>query len=623
MSLLKSFFALTFVRVYLIAQISTRAVVTLYAILYQQIDLLELPGIFLSGVANDFVSIFYAFPVVLLLSLLIRLLFRKCNKSLLTLAIFGYFALVVSMIFNLISELSFWDEFSTRYNFIAVDYLIYTQEIIGTLRESLPFAEIIFSIFALSVIICLLSWRCLVENKESNYISDLKLIAISLLISCACFKFYNSEKFALSNNIYAVELGKNGPYEFVSAFRNNELDYLKFYPQLEEKEAMDIVRAQIKQSNQEFLNTDSIERNTKGMGTSHKYNVIFITMESMSAEFMAAFGNRDNITPNLDRLAKESLFFTNLYATGTRTVRGLEAVTLGVPPLPGSSIVRRKNNTGLFNIGSVFRSKGYSANFIVGGYSYFDNLGSYFSGNGFAVTDRADLSPEEISFSNIWGVADEDILTKALKISDDLYSQNKPFFSLIMTTSNHRPYTFPEGRIDLPSGGGRKAAVKYSDYAVGKFIKDAKSKKWFDNTIFVITADHCASSAGKTELPIGKYHIPLIIYAPKIIKPRVINNFSSQIDIPATVLGLLNFDYKSKFIGRDILNSPANRAFIGTYQLLGYVKDDHLIVLSPRSEPKSYAIAFSNIDPRSYLMTEAISFYQTTYKLLKEGKMGE
>ena len=623
MSLIKSFFALTFVKVYLIAQISTRVVVTLYAMFYQQIDFQELPGIFLSGVANDFISIFYALPVILLISLLIRLFFRQCNQSLLTLAVFGYFALVVSMIFNLISELSFWDEFSTRYNFIAVDYLIYTQEIIGTLRESLPFTEIIFSIFALSIIICLLSWRCLVKNKESNYISDLKLIAISLLISSACFKFYNSERFALSHNIYAVELGKNGPYEFVSAFRNNELDYLKFYPHLEEKEALDIVRAQVKQSNQKFLDTDSIERNTKGMAAPHKYNVIFVTIESMSAEFMAAFGNKDNITPNLDRLAKESLFFTNLYATGTRTVRGLEAVTLGVPPLPGSSIVRRDNNTGLFNIGSVFRSKGYRTNFIVGGYSYFDNLGSYFSGNGFAVTDRADLSPEEISFGNIWGVADEDILTKALKVSDDLYSKDEAFFSLIMTTSNHRPYTFPEGRIDLPSGGGRKAAVKYSDYAIGKFIEDAKSKKWFDNTIFVITADHCASSAGKTELPINKYHIPLIIYAPKIIKPRVVDNLSSQIDIPATVLGLMNFDYKSKFVGRDILNNPANRAFIGTYQLLGYVKDDHLIVLSPRSDPKSYAISSGKIDLRSDLIQEAISFYQTTYRLLKEGKMGE
>ncbi len=623
MSLLKSFFTLTFVRVYLIAQVSTRFIISIYAIFHNQVSITELPGAFFIGLVNDFVSLFYSLPIILFISILFRVPFRKCQKFLLPMAIFGYFLLILGMLFNLVAELSFWDEYSTRYNFIAVDYLIYTQEIIGTLKESLPFFEILCAILVVSVAICIYSRRYVLRTEESCYATDFKFIGFSLALALFSFQFYNSEKCTLSSNVYAIELGKNGPYEFVSAFRNNELDYMKFYPHVDEKEALAVIRDLIKQSNQDFVSEDNIERSTKGLSDAQKYNVIVVTVESLSAEFMGAFGSIKNITPNLDRLAGEGLFFTNLYATGTRTVRGLEALTLGAPPLPGSSIIRRPDNNDLFNIGSVFRSKGYVTNFIVGGFSYFDNLGSYFAGNGFVVTDRGDLSKAEISFGNTWGVADEDILTRALKIADDAYDKQEPFFNFIMTTSNHRPYTFPDGRIDLPSGGGRSAAVKYTDYAIGKFIDEARSRPWFDNTIFIIVADHCASSAGKTQLPVDKYHIPLIIYAPKIIKPRIVDNLSSQIDVPATILGLLQFDYKSKFFGKDIINSPANRAFIGTYQLLGYMKDDHLVILSPKAEPKTTKLSSGEFDQREDLVKEAISFYQTTYQLLKQGKMKE
>jgi phosphoglycerol transferase MdoB-like AlkP superfamily enzyme len=281
----------------------------------------------------------------------------------------------------------------------------------------------------------------------------------------------------------------------------------------------------------------------------------------------------------------------------------------------------------LFNIGTVFKREGYDINFIFGGYSYFDNLQNYFSGNGYNILDRNHLGAGEISFANIWGVADEDILIKSLELADQSYKEGKPFFSLIMTTSNHRPYTFPEGRIDLPSGGGRNAAVKYTDYAIAHFLNLAKTHPWFDNTIFVITADHCASSAGKTDLPINKYHIPLLIYAPKLLKPQIIDSLASQIDIAPTVFGILDFSYDSKFFGQDVLQSPPNRAFISTYQLLGFMKNDYLVILSPNSLPKSYKLEGSKRtetnNPPANIVEEAISFYQTAYDLYIQGKMAE
>ncbi|MFP3018476.1 MAG: LTA synthase family protein, partial [Candidatus Tisiphia sp.] len=167
---------------------------------------------------------------------------------------------------------------------------------------------------------------------------------------------------------------------------------------------------------------------------SKKYNIVFITVESLSSEFMGKFGNQQNITPNLDKLAEQSIFFTNLYAVGTRTVRGLEAITLSVPPTPGFSIIRRPDNQSLFNIGTIFKNEGYVINFINGGYSYIDNLQNYFYGNGYNIVDRGNLKSNEISFSNIWGVADEDILIKSLELADQNYKEGKASFSLIMTT---------------------------------------------------------------------------------------------------------------------------------------------------------------------------------------------
>jgi phosphoglycerol transferase MdoB-like AlkP superfamily enzyme len=156
-----------------------------------------------------------------------------------------------------------------------------------------------------------------------------------------------------------------------------------------------------------------------------------------------------------------------------------------------------------------------------------------------------------------------------------------------MTVSNHRPYTYPDGRIDIKSSSrSPEGGVKYTDYAINKFLKDASKKPWFDSTVFVIVADHCSHSAGKTDLPVNKYHIPCFIYAPKLIKPAIETKLTSQIDLAPTILGILNMKYTNRFFGIDVLNTPQaqNRIFVSTYQNLGYIKNDKLVILSPEKK---------------------------------------
>ena len=179
------------------------------------------------------------------------------------------------------------------------------------------------------------------------------------------------------------------------------------------------------------------------------------------------------------------------------------------------------------------------------------------------------------------------LYNRAIREANFCHKARKPFFFHIMTTSNHRPFTFPCGKIDLAPGDGKKGSgrsggVKYTDYALKQLMKQATQQPWFEDTIFVVVADHCAGSAGKTGLPVKKYHIPLFIYSPKHIKAKEIHTLCCQIDIAPTLLSLLNIPYKSFFFGKDILSPDfEGRALIANYQKLGLLTKDELLFLSP------------------------------------------
>lgn len=597
-----------------------------------EIDLtgINLLGIFVWGLFYDIVNaIYFSLPVVLYLWLVPDRIYRKgWHRYVLY---FSFFIFAFLLCFNGVAEWLFWDEFNVRFNFIAVDYLVYTTEVIGNIYQSYPLELILVGLVIISGIILYLfrrfvrlsAQRAMPFRKRSGW------VAVYAGLFLLVFFTVNNKYHRFSSNAYVNELAGNGLYELFAAYRNNELDYDQFYEGLDRGEAFDLVHKLVKTPEAEFVGSErfSIERRIANAGPERRLNVVLISVESFSADFMRLFGNTEGITPFLDSLAGHSLMFTNLYATGTRTVRGLEALSLCIPPTPGQSIVRRPENEDLFSLGKVFDSKGYQSEYIYGGYGYFDNMNYFFDNNGYLVVDRSALEDHEIDYENIWGVADENLFDLALKEIDRDIAE-KPVFAHIMTTSNHRPFTYPEGRIDIPSHTGRSGGVKYTDYAIGRFIREASSRPWFDKTIFVIVADHCASSAGKTELPVENYHIPMFIYSPANVKPGAMDRLMSQIDIGPTLLGLLNFSYTSKFFGYDMfkLEPGRERAFISTYQNLGYLRGDGLIVLSPQFKVESF---LNNKDQQPLIgshklaiVHEAVAWYQTASYSFKHGLMG-
>ena len=327
-----------------------------------------------------------------------------------------------------------------------------------------------------------------------------------------------------------------------------------------------------------------------GTFTRRPKNIILISVESLSAEYLGIYGNKEHLTPYLDKLSTQSLMYNKLFATGTRTVRGLDALSIGIPPIPGQAVVHRPNNEHLATIGEMLEAQNFSTFFIYGGYGVFDNMNNYFRGNDYVVVDRTDFDKKSIQAENVWGVDDESLFDNAMLVFDKNIKTHKPFFAHIMTTSNHRPFTFPAGKIDLPQGH-REGAVKYTDYAIGQFIEKAKTKSWFKDTLFVIVADHCASVAGKTKLPVAKYHIPLFLYAPDILPAGNDDRVTSQIDIVPTMLDALGVQGDEHFFGQSLFEEAKDqtvpRAFISNYQELGYYKNDTLIVYPTRSDPNA------------------------------------
>jgi len=599
---------------------------TLFIRVWDVIDhkLFELIYIFGQGLIFDIAFIgYFIIPFVIFLLVLpnkwLNTIFFKL------LAQVTWFLILYGLFFCIISEWIFWGEFGVRFNFISVDYLIYRREVTDNILQSYPvfwILPILFIITAFVFFIIRTSFvkAMLVKEKFSKRF----VIAICmLLIPVSAFLFLNQSQRSYSGNNYVNELASNGPYQLFAAFRNNTLDYRQFYEIGDDKTLSIILKEQVIEQNSRYYNQDlyNIARGIEEKEPPKKLNVILITVESLSARFLTRFGEQKNISPFMDDWFKKGKLFTNFYATGTRTNRGLEAITLSIPPTPGRSIIKRPDNGNMYNLGKVFKDKGYDTVFLYGGRGYFDNMNTFFSGNGYRIVDQNSLNDEEITFKNAWGVCDEDLYDRAIYEANLSYDSKMPFFFQIMTTSNHQPFTYPEGKIDLPpgeggSGSGRDGGIKYSDYALSQLIQKSKKQPWFDDTVFVVVADHCAASAGKIGLPVKKYHIPLFIYAPKHIKAQEIDLLSSQIDIAPTLLSLLEFSYDSFFFGKNIL-APGfkGRAFIANYQKLGILNSKELLILAPGKkisliDTDSKEPSLKKIKSSYPFVKEMMSYYQ-------------
>jgi phosphoglycerol transferase MdoB-like AlkP superfamily enzyme len=553
-----------------------------------------LPAILVIGFAYDVAAALYLFaPFALYLWLVPERLFRlRLHRTLLLAAAaattFGLFYLAPV-------EWFFFDEFNARFNQVAVDYLVSPREVFVNIWESYPVATVLAGVAAatLAAFVPLAPRLARSLHRPTPLAARSAFAAVLAAVILPLHAGLDATTGHFSANRIANELAQDGVYAFFAAAANSkDLDYPHYYLGNEAHDAAGRLRRFVDAPNVEFVDgwDSPIARRVRYDGAPRRLNVVVLLQESLGAEFVGAYGDTRGLTPNIDRLAASGIVFSRTYASGTRTVRGMEAVSASFPPVPAESIVKRRHNEALFSWAEVMRAAGYRPSFIYGGFGTFDNMNYYFGQNGYQVVDRTDMDAPK--FANIWGVSDEDLFRNALRTYDAQHARGERIFSIVMSTSNHKPFTFPAGVPNVPpEGGGRLAGVRYADYAIGRFIEAARTRPWFRDTVFVIVADHGARVYGREEIPLRTYEIPFIVYAPAHLAPRRVDTLTSQLDVAPTVLGLLNLSHDSVFFGSDVLAAPRARRLVPLIHNrdIGLYDGEQLTVLQFRKGVAAYA----------------------------------
>jgi phosphoglycerol transferase MdoB-like AlkP superfamily enzyme len=557
--------------------------------------------LFLIGLRFDLILMSYiAFLPAVLLSLLPDSVLQYIKK------IFNIYFIFFLFLFLLmeLSTLDFINQYDTRPNRLFLDYLIYPKEVVGTLLKSYLPSLIITTILLNSALFFAFKFgKKLFYPQESNYKTKLLLfLVVSFFLFWGARGSLTSKRpINGSNAIFCSDqmtnsLGLNSLYTvaFAAYSLKNEGD-VKKYGKMDELEAYTRVKKYIDVT--EFLPGEvPFLHLQKAEVAQPKYNVVIFLQESLGAEYVGCL-NGLPLTPELDKLSKEGLLFTNLYCTGTRSVRGIEQVTAGFLPNPSESIVKLGGSQqGFFTLADAFGRQNYDTSFIYGGMANFDNMASFFNGNGFKnIIDETDFDADgkKYAMKGTWGYSDEDLAVKANEYYKSL--GKKPFFSLMLSTSNHEPFEFPDGRIKLYEQPKNTVhnAMKYADFSIGKFFELAKKEAYFKNTIFVVIADHNTRTYGKNLVPVNKFHIPALIIAPNVEKGITYDNLASQMDIPSTVLALSGITTKTPMVGRNLLKLPKGtkgRTIMLFHETYAFRVDDDIVILNPNAKPLQFKV---------------------------------
>jgi phosphoglycerol transferase MdoB-like AlkP superfamily enzyme len=620
---------LTLAAVYVVLGLVVRVVLWSTFGRAQQVSGTSLTWILVAGAVADAVqSLYLLAPFALLLWLLPDRRYRSRAMRITLLA--GAFIWIFGLSFVAAIEYFFFAEFDARLNLVAVDYLMYPTEVVGDIWAEYPVVKVAAAMAAVTALVVYFFRRRL--TPQPALVTTLKdrslaFAAFAALLAIGALGF-ETHSLASSDNRVANEIAANGSSSFFRALRTNEIDYHTYYASRPTQTNIDNLVAHLGKEGGQFtrLAEGRLDRafaaNPAGLG---RLNVVVVSSESFGAEFSKLYGSTRDWTPEFDRIAQQGVWFRHMYASGTRTVRGLEAIATSLPPIPSVSVLRRPGNEGIANWGSVMRAQGYSTSFIYGGYGYFDNMNYFFGHNGFEVRDREQI-PKPVRFENIWGVADEDLFDSAMSYFDGLAQVGQPFFSIIMTTSNHKPFTFREGVPGVKSkGGGRESGVRYADYAQGYFLREAQKHAWFDNTLFIVVADHGARVYGREDIPLKSYEIPMVFYAPKHLQPARVDTLTTQIDIAPTALGLLGFAYHAPFFGDDVLNGSNEHPvalFSHNHDVALYQNGELSILgLNKSVQDVFYDAAtdtYRPAPPNPRLNDLAVAYYQTAFELFRE-----
>ncbi|WP_373069645.1 LTA synthase family protein [Sulfurimonas sp.] len=555
---------------------------------------------FIYGLKMDTIS-----ASVLLLIPLIVLSFMPKNISRFTDKFLKYYFLIILSILIYIENatFTFLAQYDVRPNYLFVEYLIYPQEVFAMIFADYKLELLIFFVMIVFFIYLFLKYDKNDFSKvyEQSYLKRVLIfITLFMVLFIGARSSFGHRPANISDAMYTSnrmvnEITKNSVYSIAYAIyvsnKHGTNQIKKIYGDMNIKEAFLRVtkRLNINKSDQEV----SLLRDEKTHFKSEKpKNLIIFVEESLGYQFVKAVGGEEGITPNFNRLSKEGILFKDLYSNGTRSIRGLAGLSAGNFSIPGKGVLKRnKSQRDYFTIASALKPLGYHTSFIYGGESRFDNMRSWYLGNGFdEILDESEF--ENPTFKSSWGVCDEDLVVRANKKFKKMYLENQKFASVMFSTSNHAPFECPYEKIDLVDKSNVKSvknAVKYADYAIGKFIELAKKEDYYKDTVIVVVADHNVRVYGEDIIPIDMFHIPGLILGGDI-KPMVYDKISTQPDILATALDLIGVDLSYPIMGQSIFSDKKNSvSLMQFYSYYALRVDDKVAVIRPNKEAVTFA----------------------------------
>ena len=553
--------------------------------------------IIIQGIRVDLVVVGYFFLIPAIVSLWLK-------QGALSKFITPLVAIWITLAFTTITYMEvatpeFIQEYDVRPNRIFLDYLIYPKEVFSMLWEGYKPAIFI----GIAAIVSCIYLSIFIIRKEKQTTSFFKwptklglsaiiiLLGFILIRSSVQHRPFNPSMVFFSNDNLVNSLTLNSSYSVLYAMYNSRSEQSAFdlYGKMTESEIIEGVQKAATIGQSEFSNDEiPTERYHTASYTGQPKNIVILLQESLGARHVGGLGGPD-LTPNLDQLMQEGWNFTNAYATGTRSVRGIEAVFTGFSPGPSRSVVKlSKSQTNFFSLASLLKKHNYQTQFIYGGESHFDNMKSFFLGNG--VEDIHDLSAfTNPKFIGSWGASDEDLYNEAHNEFERMQAKGKPFFSLVFTTSNHTPFDFPDGCLETIEGKRQTVenAIRYSDCALGKFITKAKQSSYWKDTIFVVIADHDSRTIGADLVPIEHFRIPALILGSDI-SAKVDTRLVSQIDFPPTMLSLAGISDTNPMLGFDLsqaLPAEKQRAMLQYNENFAWLTNDDVIIMKPYTKP--------------------------------------
>ncbi|MDY5994422.1 MAG: LTA synthase family protein [Succinivibrio sp.] len=509
-----------------------------------------------------------------------------------------------------ISTPSFIIEYGVRPNHIYVEYLIYPKEVLSTLVNGHLFE----SLFC--ILICITSF-ILFYKLASKLYRDYTSIKVKKSLLCLVLAIVlipygirgtitNHKPLNPSNSSFCTSpLGNtipvNSTFNVFYALRHISDSDIKSSSIFAFDNTVNVLNNYDKFS--KVTKPKTIDSScpinqviTPKVTPSQKRNVVIIVEESFGARYVQSLSG-DPIAPELEKLKNEGWWFERLYATGHRSVRGLEAITASYPPSPLASQVKLEHREELTTISSIYKRLGYKTSFIYGGESHFDSMRSYFLNNGVEeIIELKDYKDPEFVAS--WGVSDEDLFKKANEKFVKLSNNNQPFCSVVFSSSFHDPFDIPQGKVNIDGvktdDPRRLTAAKYADYALGKFFEQAKKEDYYKNTVFLVIADHDSRVRGIGAFPLTNYSIPALIISTDIT-PRVDKRIVSQIDMLPTLLSLTGVSGEFPLSGEDLTRDDIiERAPVSYNELFGYVKGDKFTLLVPGTAPIFFKIGEHN-----------------------------